>query len=314
AGCQLWSVSQGDLLATDLGAQVLAVVDSEASAREQQAKSQRSIRGKINGARAGNWQGGYPGLGFDLACVGPDGQERWRVFYEGHHKRLRIWPDGRKESFDGRGNFPGRDPGDTLRLVPSIDKERIENAQRIFRHFATEAISLRALCERLNSLGISPIIGKGWYPARLGQMLRNPCFVSGTASWNKRGHGRFFEWTNGQYQVVPRVKGRAKGGRDRQVTDYVSGEEGEGIIDRDTWDAGQAKLNGIHRTGKAPRNPDLWLAGLLYCHQCGRRMSGWFRKNNPLSYCCATHKQFGRHNEHGCELHCVRSVVIERLL
>src|SRR5262249_2953223 len=36
AGCQLWSVSQGDLLATDLGAQVLAVVDSEASAREQQ--------------------------------------------------------------------------------------------------------------------------------------------------------------------------------------------------------------------------------------------------------------------------------------
>jgi len=313
AGCQLWSVSQGDLLRADLAGQVLAVVDSEASHREQQAKSQRSIRGKINGAAKGQWQGGYPGLGFDLACIGRNGEEKWRVFYEGHHKRVRLWPDGRpSERFDGRGNFPGRDPGDTIRLVPSCDKKRIENARLIFRWFATEATSLRALCTRLNSLGISSVIGKGFYPARLGQMLRNPAYV-GAVAWNKRGHGRFYEFCNGEYQVVPREKGRAKGGRERQESDHIRSES-EGLIDRDVWDLVQAKLRGIHKTGKAPRNPDLWLAGLLYCGQCGRRMSGWARKNNPLCYTCANYKQFGEHNEHGCQLHCVRAEVIEKLL
>src|SRR5262249_49489230 len=69
AGCQLWSAVQGDLLAGGMGNQVLSVVDSVVSTQEQFSKSERSLRGAIEGAKQGQWQGGYPPFAFDVACV-----------------------------------------------------------------------------------------------------------------------------------------------------------------------------------------------------------------------------------------------------
>jgi DNA invertase Pin-like site-specific DNA recombinase len=316
--CQLWSVSQGDLTADDAVTEILATVDSVRSRDEQVNKSQRSLRGAVRAVRQGEWQGGYPPYGFDVVCLDKSGKEKWRVYYTGAYQRLRLWPDGRPpERYDGKGNFPPKDREDTLRLTPSHDKRRVEMVKKIFHWFATEAVSLRALCTRLNDLRVSPVIGQGWYTSRLGPMLRNPAYLVGQTVWNKNGHGRFLEWDNGQYREVRRVKGRVKKGRKREPGQFVWPEvEQEGLIDRGTWDAVQAKLREIRRQGRAPKNRDLWLAGLIYCGHCGRRMVGWHQKNDkscPQSYTCPTYRQFGARNEAGCRLHRVNHKVIEVL-
>jgi DNA invertase Pin-like site-specific DNA recombinase len=321
--CELWSVQQGHLTAGDIGTSVLGAVHAEQSRAEQLDKAGRSLRGKVAAVARGEWAGGSPPYGYDLACVGPDGKERWRLYYTGRWQRQRIWPaaTGRPpERFDGKGNVPGRDPGEVLRLVPSCDERRVEMARKIYYWMASEAISLRKLCDRLNRLGISPVIGDGWYTTRLRQWLSNPAMVTGRTCWNKRGHGRHLELLGGQAQPVPRRKGRAIAGRQRASTDYVQAEgEDQGIIDRETWDAVQAKLAGIRTPGKSPRNPALFLAPLLYCGHCGCRMSGWCHpgpktKGCPLSYTCSTYKRYGKSNPSGCRLHCVNHQIIQALV
>src|SRR5262249_24190198 len=127
--CQLWSVAQGCLTADDAVTEILATVDSVRSRDEQVNKSQRSVRGAMNGIKNGEWQGGYPPFAFDVVCYSPEGTEKWRVFYTGAEERLRFWPDGRPpERYDGRGNFPAKDRGDKLRLAPSQDEQRVAMA------------------------------------------------------------------------------------------------------------------------------------------------------------------------------------------
>jgi DNA invertase Pin-like site-specific DNA recombinase len=318
----LWSVTQGCLTADDASTEILNAVDSVRSRDEQKARGQRSLRGKIAAVKRGEWQGGYPPFGYDVACVGPDGREKWRVFYTAAQQRLKIYPrkDRRpSEPYDGKGNMPSHDKGDVLRLVPSCDKKRVEIARNIFRWFATESISLRGVCTRLNDLKISPVVGDGWYSSRLGPMLRNPAYVTGAGCWNKNAHGRFFEFAGGAYQEVARTKGKAKAGRKRSAEDFVQADATDevGIIDRATWEAVQLKLKDLHSLNKSPRNPDLWLAGLLFCGHCRRRMAGWFLKSDkyaPISYTCSTYRQFGTANPSNCRLHRTSGKLIERLI
>jgi DNA invertase Pin-like site-specific DNA recombinase len=317
--CQLWSVSQGHLTADDAVTEILMTVDSVRSRDEQVNKSQRSLRGAVHGVKRGEWQGGYPPFGFDVLCLGKDGREKWRVFYEGTHRRLRLWPDGRPaERFDGSNNFPRKDREDTLRLAPSVDEHRVEMAKKIFHWFATEAVSLRGLCRRLNELGVSAVIGRGWYSSRLGPMLRNPAFLVGQEVWNKNGHGRFLEWVQDEYREVQRFKGKVKKGRKREPDQFIwPAAQSKGLIDRETWEAVQTKLREIRRPGRAPKNRDLWLAGLLYCGHCGGRMVGWHQKSDRTcshSYTCPNYRQYGAANPAGCRLHRVNQRIIEALV
>jgi site-specific DNA recombinase len=317
--CELWSVVKGNLTAPDVGTKILGLVDGEQSRTEQMDKALRSLRGKITGIRKGTWQGGYCPFGFDVACFGPDGQEKWRVYFEGHHRRLQLFPDGRPpKRFDGKGQFPGRDPGDFLRLVPSCDAARVETVRKLFLWYATESISLRALAMRLNDLGIPNPNGQGWYSVLVKGMLTNPVYLTGMTVYNKKAHGRFLEWVNGEYREVQRKKGRAPTGRHRAEADFIYPQGTfQGLIDQGTWDAVQAKLKGVRSPGKAPRHADLWLAGFLYCGHCGCRMSAWHLKSDktsPRCYTCSTYRKLGKKNPHGCRLHRVRHEVILALV
>lgn len=315
---ELWSVAQGCISGDDIANSVLSAVDSVRSQDEQINKAVRSVRGAVSGAKDGEWQGGYPPLGYDLVAYSPEGVERWRVYYTGQHQREKRYPDGRSERHDGKGRFPGKDLGDTLRLAPSCDAKRVETVRRIFHWYATEAISLRGICSRLNDLGISPVIGEGWYVTRLTPLLRNPAYLVGQGVYNKNSHGSFREWRDGTYHEVEKVKGKVKTGRKHQQSQFVYPEgEYKGLIDIDTWDRVQAKLKGIKRSASAPKNPGLWLAGLLYCGHCDRRMVGWYNKGEKsylFSYTCGAYRQYGRKNSAGCRLHRVNAPVIEAVL
>jgi DNA invertase Pin-like site-specific DNA recombinase len=315
---QLWSVAQGRLDTDDAVNSILSTVDSVRSRDEQVNKSIRSIRGAVSGAKNGEWQGGVPPYAFDVVCYGIDGQEKWRVLYTGKDQRLRLWPDGRPpDRFDGKGNFPGRDRGDKMRLALSVDKDRIETIKKIFFWLATEAISLRALARRLNDLKISPVINDIWYVSRLRLLLENPIYRDGVPSWGKLSCGDFREWRDGTYQEVEPGQSRGKSKkRQHPEADHVRPQPVEGLVDRDTWDRVQAKLAGITRTF-APRNNDLWLAGLLVCGGCGQPMNAWRQRGGgtwELSYNCRTYRRYGVKNSSGCLLHRVQHNLIESLL
>jgi DNA invertase Pin-like site-specific DNA recombinase len=316
--CELWSVREGLLSGDDAVTSILSAVNSVRSKEEQVHNSQRTLSGMVATARRGEWNGGLPPYGFDVVAHAPDGREKWRVLYTGRFDRLRIWPDGRRESYNGKGNFPPTDRGDILRLAPSCDAQRVEVVRQIFTWYVEENISVHALARRLNALVIPPIVGQGWHTSRLRQMLRNPVYVVGQTVWNKNSHGRFLHWQDGTYKPVPRVKDKPVAFRSHTPDQHVCPEgHFQGIIDRELWDAVQAKLRHARRPGQAARSSDLWLGPLLFCAGCGKRMVGWHQKScryTPFSYTCSTYRRYGPHNPTGCRLHRVNAAVLETLV
>src|ERR1019366_1283601 len=99
----------------------------------------RNVSGKRVKAANGEWQGGYVPYGHDVVCVGPDDKEKFRVVIEemlptaGVWQRLRVYPNGTEERFDGKDTFPVKEKQDRFVLAPSCRQERIEIAREIFQ-------------------------------------------------------------------------------------------------------------------------------------------------------------------------------------
>lgn len=308
--CELWSVTAGCLTDDDYATEILTAVDSVRSRDEQHERSKRAIRGMIQGWQEGRANGGYPPYGYDVACVGPDGKERWRVVYQGHYKRAKVWSDGREERYDGKANFPARDQSERLEIVPSRDPRQVEVVQSVYRWYTTESITYGMIAARLNGLGYDPLYSQAWYGNRVIAMLKNPAYLVGRSVGNKVSSGEFYEFRAGLSRRAPTSRGRALPYRKHDESDYIFPREwGTGIIDRDLWDRVQAKLKGIHSPRRSPRSPELWLAQYLYCGSCDLRMSGWTQRNHkrdPYSYVCSSFRRYGAANKHGCRLHRVK--------
>ena len=274
-------------------------------------------------AKEGLYQGGYAPYGLDVACYDRTGKEKWRVLYTGHFERTKIHPDGTREEFNGKGNFPAKDPTDELRLAPSVDPRRMEVVRQVFETYASEAIALRAIATRLNDLGVDPVFGDVWNQPKIKHMLGNPAYI-GFPAWNKRGGSRFVEFIDGAFREVPRDKGRVVAGRQRRREDFVQAEEPafEPIVPREVWDKVERKLDEAKNANegkgakKGPRSPELWLRGFLVCGRCGKPMRGWHPRNDKYlwkSYFCGTYGDYGAKNPTGCKLHRVKAELLEQV-
>jgi DNA invertase Pin-like site-specific DNA recombinase len=146
-GCRLYDAHGTDWTRKDIATVITAVVDGEKSEQEQHGISKRTLGGKVAKVKEGEWQGGPVGLGLDVACYSREtGKELWRVVTEGLHLRLKVYPDGRTERFDGQGNFPkSQEKTEVLRVAASRDHDKIGAVVNVFRRYATESISFTAL-------------------------------------------------------------------------------------------------------------------------------------------------------------------------
>ncbi|VTR94309.1 recombinase : Resolvase domain protein OS=Planctomyces brasiliensis (strain ATCC 49424 / DSM 5305 / JCM 21570 / NBRC 103401 / IFAM 1448) GN=Plabr_0993 PE=4 SV=1: Resolvase: Recombinase: Zn_ribbon_recom [Gemmata massiliana] len=316
--CELWSTTEGHLTGDDLATGVVGAVKSARSQDEQAARGKRAVEGLIEAVKNGKTPGGYPPYGYDYMCVGEDGKEKWRLRYLGHYKRVKINPDGTEQAYDGKKNFPARDQGDSLVLVPARDPKQVEAVKLIFRWFATESISYGGIAKRLGDLGYSPIYAETWYTDRVIRILRNPAALVGRTVSNKQSQGRFCEFRGGQIEAVKRKGGRAVSYRVHTQADHIYPDQwGEGLIDRDTWDTVQAKIAHKPKQCRSAKSPELWLAEFLYCSMCGRKMAGWAQPNHkadPYSYVCSSFRQFGERNKNGCRMHRVKHSEITPLV
>jgi len=85
----------------------------------------------------------------------------------------------------------------------------------------------------------------------------------------------------------------------------------EAIIEQETYDIVQKIRQGKRRPTKMGEMP--MFSGLLYCADCGSKMSFHRRADDPpkkYNFVCGNY----RHNSHACTMHYIRNMVVEQLV
>jgi DNA invertase Pin-like site-specific DNA recombinase len=327
AGCELWSVAQGHLNdPKDLSSQLIGGIGAATSQREQEEKAHRIMRGLIKTAREGLYTGGIPPFGFDVGIYpqGDHTREKWRIVFEGRDRRVKVWPDGRRERYDGKGNSPSYDPTDEPRFVLSIQSERIEAVKLIFAWYVSEDVSFKAIAKRLNARKILSTSGKGWGENMIRVLLTNPIY-KGLRSWGRNHGGDFadFQVTPGGHEVIETEweENRPKHKGDRPRGEWVNPDSFvlPAIIDEPIWEKVQQKIE-AKKTGRArtARSDALWLKPFMICDHCGRPMRSTDNHSGRrfTQYLCssAQDETRGLPNPHGCRRHSVDHGLIERIV
>lgn len=308
----MWKFHQNNAKLIDLQGVVLSditdlsilqtAVGSITSTREQITKAERAVTAKVSHAREGRSPGGVPPFGLDHVCL-KDGKEIWRCIYETRDKRKKVYPDGREERFDGKGNVPSRNAGETLSFAPN--EERRETVQRIFQMYS-EGFSPGRIANILNGENVT-MTGSDFNKVKLHALLNNPAMI-GKPAWNKRGGSRFMEHTNGSAHTVDNG---AKLGRNRDQDDWVMPEEQifPPLISEELWQATQDRMKKAKQGKRNPANTQqLFLRDSVYCWHCGQKMRCFNRKKQ--GYCCSTYCLYGANNKPGCRHHVISHEVL----
>jgi DNA invertase Pin-like site-specific DNA recombinase len=313
--CRLLDASGKQLNADDDATILTSTIGAMTSSREQKEKAARVLTGKVTLARKGNFLGGYCPYGMDVVAFDQQGNEAWRCVIEGHDKRVKVFPDGRQERFDGKGNVPPKALHETLKYRPSIIAERVKYVRLIFDWFTTEAISPGQIATRLNDLGVSPVYGPLWHQGVVKYLLSNAVYV-GRPTYNKASQSRFMEFVDGQVKTAS----RSTASRKRVDSDQIRPDKPEfpAIVEPEVFDKAQAKLLATKTQAyRAPKTAHLWLKGFIVCSRCKKIMraqSGNRRNCLAPGYVCVEYARWGSRSPSGCGHFRVEHEEIESLV
>lgn len=165
-----------------------------------------------------------------------------------------------------RGNFSQSAPpygynkvriGKDWTLEPNEDADIV---RMIFDWYVHEGLTPGMIAKRLNDMGVPTPKGKQWRYERLAAMLRNPHYV-GKIRFNFRKATQVME--NGE-RIVKRIM---------QPEDEVILVEGKhpAIVDPEVFEMAQERRLSNPRLAH-DRSLKNWLAGILFCKNCGRAM------------------------------------------
>jgi DNA invertase Pin-like site-specific DNA recombinase len=268
AGCRLYDADGKEWTGEDDATEITALIEGKNSVKETRERSYRVLGGMVEKARDGQFLGGGVRLGFDIVCYTREsGTELWRVNLEGRDKRVKVYPDGRTERFDGKNNFPKVQPmTEVLRLAPSKDKAKRNAALGAFERYATESISFTALGHWLNNLGMRTCYDRPFTSRSLQEMLADPIYL-GYYSWNKVHRGKFHRHKDGQ--AILELNYEGKQSRNSESDWVQSRRLFDPLVPLSTWNEVQDKLRNRTTRAKAPTSHRHYLAGLLVCGNCG---------------------------------------------
>ncbi|MFO0825226.1 MAG: recombinase family protein [Gemmataceae bacterium] len=298
---------------------------AESSQKEQINKADRSLSGMVTKARAGEWMGGAPPLGFDVGCFDrASGAELWRVVYEGRDetrkdgdtvvrrvRRRKEYPDGRTERLDGNSTFRTSKDSQVMRLTPTKDAAKLDAVRGLFRRYAEEAVTFFDLAKWLNGLGIRNSFGKKFQGCALARLLSDEVYL-GFPSFNKRRAGKFkrYDSDGGVIDLDPKLRGKDVVNDPADVI-RSNARLFDPLIDPELWAKVQAKLQNRTKQVHAPRTYSLYFSGLLVCKGCGRTMIG---RNDSAEYFCATwnaHRTRSDIANSPCERNPIKHAVVE---
>ncbi len=294
-GCRLYDASGKDWTGDDIATVIHAVVEGDRSKEEQHHTSKRVLGKFVEKVRNGEWTGGPVRLGFDVACFAfaEPSKERWRVVLEGRDKRVKIYPDGRTERFDGRRNFPPHNDGiEYMQLVPSKDQSVIDAVVSVFNRYATESIGFTTLSRYLNDLGFRSCFGGEFQGCQIEEMLQDPIYT-GYPAGNRKHCGKFHRYKDGTTVLEPNPTEKQTR-NDKADWIYSQRRLFDPLVDPKMWAAVQKKLEKKARRVPAPRSARQYLAGLVYCAHCGKSLVGGPGRQGRLEYFCGTYFFYAR--------------------
>lgn len=312
--CDLYMAVGSECLTTnDLATLIKGSIGADASKRELEEKSSRSLSDKIIRVRRGEWPGGHISYACDLCCYSAAGEFRWRLTHNGrqgkHPIRIKVTPDGESQTYTGEYAVPAREHGEYLAQRPSADATKLDTLRKIFSWFGSESVQYPEIARRLHRLGIKPTYGQNWRGHDIWRIVRNKIYI-GIQTFGKSSRGDHFEITGGR--VVP-----------RQTREFVTRDESEWtesdpmfepMVPRELWDKVQTKLAATPAKKRAPASPKIWLRGLVTCSGCGKAMRGVThgdRKKHPPEYICSAYSESG-HTGEDCT--CLRNGVQHQVL
>ncbi len=278
-------------------------IKAGASREELNTKSKAVIRGKREKAIAGEWQGGYVPYALDVVCFGENKKEKWRLRWHGHFQRERIWPDGKSERYDGKGNLPATENKDVLMLQPG-EPSRVKTAQWIFETYATQSISPYQIAKSLNGRGIKQTYNDTWLGSHVSDILRNQAYM-GKPAWNKSCQAVYY--TDDGKETKP-VQNRKQTKKQKTAWYFPAKPIFTPIIREETWNDVQKKLEKPVKS-RAPKTQEIWLAGLVHCAHCHVRMRGQAR-TNYIQFLCQT----GDKARMGKKVTCLRNSVHQEMI
>ncbi len=178
--------------------------------------------------------------------------------------------------FDAFGNLVRRvhhfekfnkTPDVKVRLLPSTLPGEVETIQWLFKEYADTERSLRSLVLELNERG-APARNGQWNCKSARYYLGHPAYTGG-AAFGRRRSGKYFQ-VDDSGELAP----AAGNGNGERAAPINTGGTHDALIDVETWERVQAKLNRrANRKGRTSTGGYL-LTGLIACGHCGRSMIG----------------------------------------
>jgi len=323
SGCRLYDSDDKDWTSDDLLNLIQAGMAGDQSEKEVRKLSDRVLGGMRSRAKSGRWLGGRVPYGFDVVCLAIESGkpvERWRVQFHGLEVRVKIDRDGNTKNYDGKRNFPPTEKDEYLQLRPTTNERELEAIRLIFEWFLTESITPNAIANRLNELGYpaprSAAKADQWTQKHVTYLISNTAIV-GLPAWNQYTEGKYTTYRGGQHIKKNRdTREHVK----QAAEDVIRPEEPiyPPIVEPEQFALAQKRLADLpHKKTHAPRNPMLWLAGLLHCGNCGGLMHGVMMKlwggRCGGSYICGK-ANVGANKDCTCKKWRVRQDAVEQAL
>jgi Recombinase len=169
--------------------------------KEQRNKAENVSRGQYNNAKTWKHNGGILPYALDRICVGPVGEERFRLVEDrreanpghvrgskqaGEGKYLQfyevIFPNGHSEI---RTDLPGIGEHDRYVFAPSVRTDRLRVIPLIFEMFR-DGFSRNAIAKYLTDTKADLGMETYWTPEHISKILRNPIYAASTSGRNRR--------------------------------------------------------------------------------------------------------------------------------
>lgn len=315
SGVELWSaIEDRNLAEVDDGTVFRNAVAGQTSARELFEKANRAQSSRVSRGKQGKYLGGPPPYGFDVVCyrIGTD-QEVWRYVTRGKNKGTQHYPDGVTVDVGGVPHHSRE--SEECYLRPSSVKERVDTLKWMFDKYDRESISSLGLAKELNARGVSAVIVPKWKHDAIWRLLQNSAVMGRPAS-NKVTSAKLLEYRDGE------LKERSGKGYERRPQDQWLLPEKPLFVpivpEEQYWRVLEKIVGG--RKKRAPKNPELWLAGLVVCGKCGVNMRGSWKEDffggrrqgtYKAHFFCTTRALEGANNAAGCRNHGVRQLTLE---
>jgi len=242
-GVKLITHAQGVIDWTDFAGRIVYSVQQEGKNQFLVDLSRNSLRGKLKAAKEGRLCSSHP-YGFDRLVFDEKGEEKMRVHYGVKFSKPKTW---------------------VSKLSVSTEPEPVEIVKWIYETYASTDRSIGSLASELNDQKKLSPKGVRWNATAISSILRNAVYA-GDFVFGSRSYGKFHQIGNeGSIE-------KAKGTERTKEPAVVIQDNHEALIDRQTFDKVQAKLESRRSKRQRPKHGGYLLTGVLQCGHCGSRL------------------------------------------